>query len=81
MDEVARIHGEMEKIKEEVGFEGTLQDFFEFMRTNEQFYYANDSLGKQKYIAEATEIINTMKANNMNEYYFPILRNPYQQYY
>ncbi|APS39150.1 DUF885 domain-containing protein [Salegentibacter sp. T436] len=63
LDEVARIHGEMEKIKEEVGFEGTLQDFFEFMRTNEQFYYANDSLGKQKYIAEATEIINTMKAN------------------
>ncbi|MBZ9630561.1 DUF885 domain-containing protein [Salegentibacter sp. LM13S] len=63
LDEVARIHGEMEKIKEEVGFEGTLQDFFEFMRTDEQFYYANDSIGKQKYLAEATDIINAMKAN------------------
>lgn len=60
--EVARIHGEMEKIKEAVGYEGTLQDFFEFMRTDEQFYYANDSIGRQKYLSEATEIINTMKA-------------------
>lgn len=63
LDEVARIHGEMEKIKEDVGFEGTLQDFFEFMRTDEQFYFANDSIGKQKYLAEATEVINSMKAN------------------
>ncbi|PRX46409.1 Uncharacterized conserved protein, DUF885 familyt [Salegentibacter salegens] len=63
LDEVARIHGEMETIKEDVGFEGTLQDFFEFMRTDEQFYYASDSIGRQKYLAEATDIINTMKAN------------------
>ncbi|PKD16643.1 hypothetical protein APR41_07480 [Salegentibacter salinarum] len=63
LDEVARIHGEMEKIKEDVDFEGTLQDFFEFMRTDEQFYYANDSIGKQKYLAEATDVINSMKAN------------------
>lgn len=61
LSEVARIHGEMEKIKEEVGFEGSLQDFFEFMRSDKQFYYPNTPEGKQEYLREATEIINTMK--------------------
>jgi uncharacterized protein (DUF885 family) len=51
----------MEKIKKKVGFKGTLQDFFEFMRKNEQFYYANDSTGRSKYLTEARSIINTMK--------------------
>ncbi|TDN87639.1 uncharacterized protein (DUF885 family) [Salegentibacter sp. 24] len=60
--EVARIHSEMEKIKKAVGFKGTLQDFFEYMRSDEQFYYANDSLGREKYLTVATDIINTMKA-------------------
>jgi uncharacterized protein (DUF885 family) len=37
--EVARIRAEMEKIKAEVGFKGTLQDFFEHLRTDERYYY------------------------------------------
>ncbi len=61
LSEVARIHAEMEKIKKKVGFKGTLQDFFEFMRKDEQFYYANDSTGRKKYLTEAKNIINTMK--------------------
>ncbi|MCC3859602.1 DUF885 domain-containing protein [Pseudemcibacter aquimaris] len=36
--EVARIRAEMEDILNEVEFDGTLQEFFEFMRTDEQFY-------------------------------------------
>ena len=41
LSEVERIHGEMRAIMDEVDFEGSLQDFFEFMRTDEQFYYPN----------------------------------------
>ena len=37
LSEVARISGEMEKVKAEVGFTGTLQEFFEFLRTDPQF--------------------------------------------
>ena len=37
LSEVARITAEMEAIKQEVGFEGTLQEFFEFIRTDPQF--------------------------------------------
>ncbi|SDS21107.1 DUF885 domain-containing protein [Christiangramia echinicola] len=62
LNEVARIHGEMEKIMEEVGFEGTLVDFFEFMKNDEQFYYENTEEGKATYLKEAKEIINSMKA-------------------
>ena len=61
LSEVARIHGEMEKIMEETGFEGSLQDFFEFMKTDEQFYYENSEQGKTAYLKEAKTIINKMK--------------------
>ena len=61
LNEVARIHQEMEEIKKKVGFEGSLQEFFEFMRTDEQFYFTNDSIGRKTYLAQATEIIETMK--------------------
>jgi uncharacterized protein (DUF885 family) len=36
--EVARIRTEMEKIKAEVGFKGTLPEFFTFMRTDPRFF-------------------------------------------
>ncbi|MFD1096456.1 DUF885 domain-containing protein [Salegentibacter chungangensis] len=61
LKEVARIHGEMEEIMKEVGFEGSLQDFFEFMRTDEQFYYENTEEGREKYLAEARSIIDNMR--------------------
>ncbi|MDX1543106.1 MAG: DUF885 domain-containing protein [Christiangramia sp.] len=61
LSEVARIHGEMEKIMEEVGFDGSLRDFFEFMKTDEQFYYENSDVGKDAYLKKAKDIINTMK--------------------
>jgi uncharacterized protein (DUF885 family) len=39
LDEVARIKREMEGVMREVGFEGTLQEFFEHLRTDDRFYY------------------------------------------
>lgn len=42
LDEVARIHGEIRKIMAEVGFKGSLQDFFTFMREDKQFQYPSE---------------------------------------
>jgi len=39
LDEVARIHGEMHAVMEEVGFDGGLKGFFEFVNTDEQFFF------------------------------------------
>jgi uncharacterized protein (DUF885 family) len=37
LSEVARITGEMEKVRQEVGFKGTLAQFFEYLRTDPKF--------------------------------------------
>jgi uncharacterized protein (DUF885 family) len=39
LSEVARIHGEMHSVMEEVGFEGSLKEFFEYMNTDPQFFF------------------------------------------
>ncbi|WP_378187253.1 DUF885 family protein [Aquimarina sp. W85] len=61
LKEVSRIHKEMKDIMKQVGFKGTLQDFFKFMKEDSQFYYANTEEGKKAYLDEAKELINTMK--------------------
>jgi len=37
--EVERIHGEMRKVMQQVGFEGSLDDFFRFLNTDQQFVH------------------------------------------
>ena len=47
--EVARIHGEMERVREQVGFTGTLQDFFQHLRTDPQFKESSRESLTQRY--------------------------------
>lgn len=61
MSEVERIHNEMREIMKQVGFEGDLQEFFKFMREDEQFYYSNDEEGKAEYLAKTHSIIDSMR--------------------
>lgn len=61
LKEVARIHAEMTKIKEKVKFKGDLQAFFQFMRTDKQFYLPDTEEGRAEYLKRATDIINTMR--------------------
>ena len=63
LSEVSRIHAEMRQLMKKVDFKGSLQDFFEFTRTNPQFYYPNTEAGRQAYLDKATNIINTMKGH------------------
>ena len=39
LDEVARIHSEMRGVMDEVGFEGSLDEFFEFTKNDAQFIF------------------------------------------
>ena len=61
LSEMDRIHGEMEAIMTEVGFEGSLQEFFDFTRTDPQFFYPNTAEGRERYLSEATAMIDTMR--------------------
>ena len=61
LSEVARIHNEMRAIMQAVGFEGSLQDFFAFTRTDPQFFKPETEEGKAEYLAEATALIDIMR--------------------
>lgn len=61
LDNVARIHGEMQAIMTQVKFVGSRPDFFKFMRSDPQFYYPDTDDGKAAYLAEATRLIDVMR--------------------
>jgi len=61
LSEIERIHGEMRGIMEQVGFEGTLGEFFEFMRTDEQFYYPNTPEGRERYLNEVDAVFDRVR--------------------
>ena len=62
LDEVARIHAEMREIMQRVDFEGSLDEFFEFMRTDPQFYYPETEAGREQYLERATALIDEMRS-------------------
>lgn len=62
LNEVARIRDEMEATKTEVGFEGDLVQFFEFIRTDPQFYFSNTDEGREAYLAETREYLSEIDA-------------------
>jgi uncharacterized protein (DUF885 family) len=68
LSEVARIHGEMEKIKEQVGFAGTLVDFFTFVRTDDQFHLPETDEGRAQYIKMAEDYLAAMETK-LPEYF------------
>ncbi len=68
LTEVARIHAEMETIKVKVGFEGTLPEFFVFMREDPQFYYPNTDEGREAYLQQARDYLTVMETR-LPEYF------------
>ncbi|MCG7349990.1 DUF885 domain-containing protein [Sphingomonas sp. ACRSK] len=55
--QVAAIRQEMEAIKREVGFQGTLEQFFDHIRTDPKFKYPNTEDGREAYLRDARAVI------------------------
>jgi len=53
LEEVARIHDEMRHIKNLLRFNGTLQEFFEFIREDSNNYYEDSDSGREQFLADA----------------------------
>jgi uncharacterized protein (DUF885 family) len=53
---VARIHAEMEKVKAQVGFKGTLQQFFEHIRTDPRFKPKSREWLQTQYVAVGKQV-------------------------
>ena len=60
LSEVKRIQAEMDKIREATGFKGDQKAFFEFMRTDKQFYLPETDEGRAKYLATAQGYLDAM---------------------
>lgn len=58
LSEVARIHGEMKKIMAQVGFKGTLNQFFDHLRTSPQYYHTT----REAYLADVDKHVKAMEA-------------------
>jgi len=69
--EVDRIHGEMRSIMQQVGFEGSLQDFFEFTRNDDRFFYPT----REAYLADVAAKMDAMEAK-LPEYFGVLPTDP-----
>ncbi len=71
--EVERIHGEMRAIMKQVEFEGSLQDFFQYTRNGDQFFYTS----REEYIADAQAKIDAL-GEKMPEFFGVLPTDPLQ---
>lgn len=71
LEDMARIHREMETIKTKLAFNGSLQEFFRFIREDPQFYYPNTDAGRQAYLDAANAALARIKTKLPD--YFGIL--------
>ena len=75
--QVARIHDEMRGIMKQVGFTGPLQQFFEKMRTDPQFYFPNGDGGRQQYL-DRTQAFNVEMEKLLPLYFGTTPKSPLQ---
>ncbi|CAN5742351.1 DUF885 domain-containing protein [soil metagenome] len=68
LQEVSRIHAEMEVLKAKIAFKGTLQEFFTFMREDPQFSFPNTDEGREGYLQAARDHLEFIKAR-LPEYF------------
>ena len=55
--EVARIQGEMDRIREKVNFSGDLRAFFAHLKTDPKFYYPDTDEGRRSYLNLARQLL------------------------
>lgn len=68
LDEVDRITGEMNAIREQVGFDGDLQEFFEFIRTDERFFFPDTDEGREAYLQQSRDFLDNI-ADKLPEFF------------
>ena len=62
LEEVARIKEEMQAIRKQVQFKGSLDEFFEHIRTADRFFYPNTDAGRDAYLEQARVYLANMQA-------------------
>src|SRR3546814_3246582 len=71
LKQVAAIRQEMEAIKREVGFKGTLEQFSDHIRTDPKLKYSNTAAGREAYLNDVRPVIAPAMAAALR--YFSVL--------
>jgi uncharacterized protein (DUF885 family) len=69
LEQVARIRTEMETVKRQIGFSGTLEQFFDTLRADPAYKYANTADGREQYLADARTLIDAVMARAPNYFH------------
>ena len=77
LNEVERIHEEIFEIMDKVNFDGTLKEFFDFMREDDQFYYPEGPKGRQMYLDQVQVVVDTL-SNRIEELFYGLPSIPLQ---
>lgn len=62
LQQVAAIREEMEQVKREIGFDGTLEEFFAALRSDAAYKYPDTEEGRENYLEEARTLIANVMA-------------------
>lgn len=68
LEEVNRLTEKMHDIKSRVDFEGDLEAFFDYIRSDERFFYPNTEAGRTAYLKQAEDYLHTME-QRLPEYF------------
>ncbi|WP_274943143.1 DUF885 domain-containing protein [Govanella unica] len=68
LSEVARIRGEMTAIKDQVGFKGSLAEFFKHLQNDPKQYYPQTDAGQKQYLADNQVLLDAME-KKLPEYF------------
>jgi uncharacterized protein (DUF885 family) len=62
LSETARLHGELQQAMAKLGFKGSVQDFFQHLRTDPAMRFPDSEAGRKEYLATATGYIEGVAA-------------------
>ncbi len=71
--EVSRLTAEMERLKRQLKFTGSLADFFNFIRQDPRFFYPNTDEGRQAYLTDSRSYLADIEQKLPD--YFGLLPN------
>lgn len=62
LKEVARIHDEMRQVQSQLGYSGSLSEFFDHVRNDPSSYYPDTAAGRTQYLADANVLLAEVRA-------------------
>ncbi len=62
LEQVAAIRAEMEQVMQQIGFKGTLEEFFTALRSDPEYKYPDTAEGREHYLEEARTLIANVMA-------------------